>query len=205
LIRLLFETPTEFLSKERVMTSLRGLLGFALAVAFAFAGKSLNAEENSGAIIEFDGLKSAAPADWKEEKVSSKMRLKQFRLPKTGDDKADAELVIFRGITGSAKENIQRWKGQFQPPEGKKIEDVSKVTEMKISGAEATYLDVSGSYLFKMRPFDADEKPQLRPDYRMLAVQFEATKTIYHIKLFGPVKTVEHYKKGFDEWLKAFK
>jgi hypothetical protein len=184
---------------------LRGPSGFFLGVTFILAGNALKAEEKTGPIIEFDGLKSAAPADWKEEKTASKMRLKQFRLPKVGDDKADAELVIFRGITGSAKENIQRWKGQFQPPEGKKIDDVAKVTELKISGAEATYLDVTGSYLFKTRPFDADEKPQLRPDYRMLAVQFEATKTIYHIKLVGPAKTVEHYKKGFDGWLKAFK
>jgi hypothetical protein len=39
----------------------------------------------------------------------------------------------------------------------------------------------------------------------MLGVHFEAEKNPYHIKLIGPAKTVEHYKKGFDEWLKGFK
>jgi hypothetical protein len=180
-------------------------LGLCLAIGFCGSWNDAKAEEKTGPVIEFDGLKSAAPAAWKEEKPASKMRYKQFRLPKIGDDKADAELLIFRGLTGSAKENVQRWKNQFQPPAGKKIDDVAKVTELKISGAEATLLDIMGSYLFKTRPFDADEKPEVRADYRMLAVQFEATKTIYHIKLVGPAKTVEHYQKGFDEWLKAFK
>jgi hypothetical protein len=187
------------------MARFRFWLGLCIGLAVCCLSGWTQAEEKNGTTIDFDGLKSAAPAEWKEEKPASKMRFKQFRLPKVGDDKSDAELVIFRGLTGSAKENVQRWKGQFQPPKGKKIEDVAKVTELRISGAEATYLDISGSYLFKNRPFDADEKPQLRPDYRMLAVQFEATKTIYHIKLVGQAKTVEHYKKGFDEWLKAFK
>jgi hypothetical protein len=179
----------------------------ASCIAFGICGNwhDAMAEEKTGPVIEFDGLKSAAPAAWKEEKPAFKMRYKQFRLPKIGDDEADAELLIFRGLSGSAKENVQRWKNQFQAPAGKKIDDVAKVTELKISGAEATLLDITGAYLFKARPFDADEKPEVRPDYRMLAVQFEVAKTNYHIKLVGPTKTVQHYQKGFDEWLKAFK
>src|SRR5262249_44561313 len=176
------------------------LLG--LAAAFTFQG---HADEAKGVVVEFDGLKSTTPASWKEETPSGKMRYKQFRLPKVEGDKADAELLIFRGLGGSAKENIQRWKGQFQPPAGKNIDDVSKVVEMKVAGAKATYLDVSGVYLFKARPFDADEKPEKRPDYRMLAVHMDGPKNVYHIKLVGPAKTIGHYKQGFDEWLKAFK
>ena len=42
-------------------------------------------------------------------------------------------------------------------------------------------------------------------DYRMLAVHFEGKKEVYHIKLTGPAKTIDMYKKGFDEWVKAFK
>jgi hypothetical protein len=185
-----------------------GWIGLGLAVVVwslhANAPRA-RAEEKAGAVVDFDGLKSATPAAWKEESPASKMRYKQFRLPKVDDDKADGELLIFRGLGGSAKENVQRWKEQFVPPEGKKIDDVAKVTELKISGAAATYLDVAGAYLFKARPFDANEKAEKRPDYRMLAVHFEGPKNIYHIKLVGPAKTIEHYKKGFDDWLKAFK
>jgi hypothetical protein len=165
----------------------------------------LRAEETKGAVVDFDGLKSTAPAAWKEEEPASKMRYKQFRLPHVKDDKTDAELLIFRGFGGSAADNIKRWKEQFLPPEGKKMEDVAKVSQMKVAGNDVSYLDVSGVYLFKDRPFDPNAKAEKRPNYRMLAVHFEGPKNIYHIKLVGPEKTVEHYKKGFDDWLKAFK
>ena len=180
------------------------LLGIALLLAQATRDRAY-AEDTKGVVVQFDGLKSTTPASWKEEEPTNKLRYKQFRLAKAGDDKADAELIIFRGLGGSAKENVQRWKGQFVPPEGKKIDDVAKVSELKISGAPATYLDVSGTYLFKARPADPNEKAERRPDYRMLAVHFQGPETVYHVRLVGPAKTVEQYKKGFDDWLKAFK
>jgi hypothetical protein len=173
----------------------------ALGVAVA------QADDPKGSVVELDGLRSQAPAAWKEEEPANRMRHMQFRLPKVKDDndKADAELVIFKGFGGSAKDNIKRWKDQFRPPEGKKIDDVAKVMELKVAGAELTYLDVHGTYLFKARPVDPDSKAEPRPDYRMLAVHFEGPKNVYHIKLVGPAKTIEHYKAGFDQWLKAFK
>ncbi len=158
-----------------------------------------------GTVVDLDGLRSTAPADWKEEEPSSTMRYGQFRLPKKGDEKYDAELIIFRGFGGSAKQNVDRWKGQFTPPEGKTIDDVSKVEEIKVGGCDATYLDIHGSYLKRTRPADPSDKGERRPDYRMLAVQLEGPKNNYHILLVGPAKTVEAYKKGFDEWLKGFK
>lgn len=193
---------------------MRRIIGF-LMLAFLAAACNPSASESpavdgakehdKGVVVDLDGLKSTAPGDWKEQAPSNRMRFMQFRLPKKGDDKHDAELVIFRNISGTAKENVQRWKGQFSPPEGKKIDDVAKVEELKVSGAELTYLDVSGTYLFKTRPVDPSDKGEKRPNYRMLAVQFDAPKNIYHIKLTGPAKTVEAYKKGFDEWVKNFK
>jgi hypothetical protein len=158
-----------------------------------------------GSEVELDGLRSRAPAEWKEERPSNRMRLTQFRLPKQKGDEQDAELVIFKGLGGSAKDNVERWKGQFQPPEGKKIDDVAKVKEMKVAGAAVTYLDVQGTYLFKFPPFDPNAKVQKRPNYRMLAAQFDGERNIYHIKLTGPARTVEHYKAGFDKWLENFK
>jgi hypothetical protein len=173
--------------------------------ALALGVSAAQADDRKGSVVELDGLRSQAPESWKEEEPANRMRYMQFRLPKVEGDKADAELVIFKGFGGSAKDNVKRWKDQFRPPEGKKIDDVAKVMEMKVAGAELTYLDVSGTYLFKARPVDPDSKAEPRPGYRMLAVHFEGPKTIYHIKLVGPAKTVEHYKAGFDQWLKAFK
>jgi hypothetical protein len=169
------------------------------------AGDGDKKGDEKGILVDLDGLKSRAPAAWKEEEPTSNLRYQQFRLPKVKDDKYDAELVIFRGIGGSVKDNVQRWKDDFRPPQGKKADDLSKVTEMKLGELNVTYVEVQGTYLFRTRPRDPNEKPQERPDYRLLGVIFSTEKNPYQIRLVGPAKTVEHYKQGFDDWLKAFK
>jgi hypothetical protein len=174
-------------------------------LAFSSVPSESRAKDDKGTVVDLDGLRSTAPAAWKEEPPANKMRFGQFKLPKHKDDTADAELVIFKGLGGTPKQNLERWKAQFTPPKGKTIDDVAKVEEFKVSGCAVTYLDISGTFKFKERPFDPNAKEELRPDYRMLAVHFDGKKDVYHIKLTGPAKTVEMYKKGFDEWLKAFK
>jgi hypothetical protein len=180
------------------------LAGFVAVVG----GVGAWAAEGKGTVVDLGGLKSTAPAAWKEEEPTSKMRSHQFKVPAATGAKADAELIIFffgAGGGGSTKDNITRWKGMFIPPEGKSIDDVAKVEEMKVAGKDVTYLDVSGTYKFKERPFDPNAKEEKKPDYRMIAVVFETDKGAYFLRLVGPAKTVGDNKKGFDEWLKAFK
>jgi hypothetical protein len=180
--------------------------GLALgAILLVLGCSSTPADDKKGVVIEIDNLKNTAPATWKEEAPTNKMRYMQFKLPKVGDDKFDAELVLFKGLGGSADANIARWKAQFTAPEGKKIDDVAKVEKVKVAGSEGLYLDVSGTAAINPAPFDPKSKPELRENYRMLAIHFEGPKDIYHIKLTGPAKTVESYKKGFDEWFNGLK
>ncbi len=178
----------------------------AWAVALlALAAAGLRAADDKGTVVDLDGLKSAAPPSWKEEAPTNRMRLAQFKLPRAKGDEHDAELVIFKNAGGSVQANIDRWKGQFSAPEGKSIDDVAKVREIKIGGRDATLLDIHGTYNYKQRPFDPSDKGEKRPDYRMFAVQFEGPQNLYHVRLVGPAKTVEQYQKGFDGWLKNFK
>jgi hypothetical protein len=183
---------------------MRRLAGFALLAFTALACSTSApdtsaAADNKGTVVDLDGLKSKAPTEWKEEAPSNKMRLTQFKLPKAGGDKEDAELVIFKGLGGSSDANIKRWKEQFANGD-------AKTSEMKVAGKyPAFYLDITGTYLSKFPPFDPNAKVVRKPEYRMLAVHLEGPDNVYHIKLTGPAKTVEHYKKGFDEWLKNFK
>jgi hypothetical protein len=160
-----------------------------------------------GTVVELDGLRSTAPADWKEEEVTDRtgLRVGQFRLPKKGDDKDDAAVIIFKNAGGTVKQNVDRWKGMFIAPEGKTIDDVSKLEDIKIAGRDAAYFEVHGTYLMKKRPFDPNDKGEKRPDYRMVMIQFKGPENLYHIRFVGPAKTVEAYKKGFDEWIKGFK
>jgi hypothetical protein len=187
-------------------------LGMLLCVALGWGALSgLAADDKKGTKVTVDGLTSVAPAQWKEEEppeISRRMRFKQFKLPKVGKDKQDAEFIIFffgEGSGGSAEENVKRWKSVFTPPKGKKIDDVAKVDKFKVAKVPVTYLDISGTYKFKKAPFVPDAKAELLPDYRMIGVVFESAKGPYFFRLVGPAKTVAHYKKQFDTFLKSFK
>lgn len=180
------------------------LLG-AAAVGLNWQSGDANAQEKKGKVVELDGMKAAVPAEWVQEKPANRMRFLQFRLPKVEGDKTDAELYIFRGLGGNANENIKRWRDMFIPPEGKTIEDVSKVSKIKIGKDEAPYLEVWGTYKYKAAPFDPKSKAELRPNQRMLNIHYEGQDEVYHFRLVGPDKTVQHYKKGFEDWLKALK
>ena len=162
-------------------------------------------EKAKGTKVIFDGMTSTTPATWVEETPSNKMRFAQFKLPKVKGDKYDAELVIFKGLGGSAAANISRWKEQFVAPKGKSADDISKETEIKIGGKAATMLVIEGTTTIKAAPFNPRDKGERRSDYKMIGIHFEGPKDVYHIKLTGPTKTIESYQKGFDAWIKGFK
>jgi hypothetical protein len=190
------------------MTRARWLTAVGLAIlVLDLSGQASRAGGDKGAVVEIDGLKSHTPANWVAEKTSSKMRVAQFRVPKVGDDKQDAELIIFffGGQGGGVEANVKRWKEMFFPPRGKTMEDVARVEKMKVGAVPVTYLDVNGTYKYKKAPFVPDSQAELRPDHRMLAVYFDSKNGPYFIRLVGPAATVAQNKKGFDEWLKNFK
>jgi len=155
--------------------------------------------------VSIDGVTSKTPKGWVEETPSNKMRFAQFRLPKAKDDKEDAELIVFKGLGGGAEPNIKRWKGQFIPPAGKKIEDVAKVEKVTIAGKEGQQLTIAGTYKYNPAPFAAKSKEELRPGYKMIAIYFDGPEDVYQIKLTGPAKTVDQHAKAFEGWVKGFK
>jgi hypothetical protein len=181
-----------------------GLLGCAALLCATALRADDKKDDGKGAIVDLGGMKSRAPAEWKEEEVTNRMRLQQFKLPKVKDDPQDAEVVIFNS-GGTPEANIDRWKSFFVPPQGKTLDDVAKVTKMDVGDAKMTLLDISGTYKFKERPFDPNAKEELRPNSRMVGVVVETPKSQFQIRFVGPAATVENYKKGFDEWLKNFK
>jgi hypothetical protein len=176
------------------------------ALAWGFASRPAAAadKKDEGTVVDLDGLRSKAPAAWKEEEPSNRMRVAQFKLPKVKDEPRDAEIVIFN-TGGSARDNIDRWKTFFIPPEGKTTDDIAKVSEMKVGDAKVTTLDIHGTYKFKERPFDPNAKEERLAHYRMVGAVLETPNKQFQIRFVGPEATVEHYKAGFDEWLKNFK
>jgi hypothetical protein len=155
--------------------------------------------------ITLDGMKSPTPKAWKSETPSNRMRFAQFSIPKHKDDKEDGELIIFKGLGGTSKANLDRWKKQFKAPKGKTLDDIAKESEVKIGGDKASLLDITGTYLYNPQPFNPKSKTEERAGYRMLAIHFEGPKEVYHIKMTGPARTIEAAKKDFDAWIKGFK
>lgn len=186
------------------------MIGITCLLALTFLGLTrqltLAQGEKKGSLVSLDGLSSRAPAEWKEVENPRQFRYKEFVLPRQADDKMDAELIIFyfgEGGGGGVEANISRWKGMFEPPPGKTIDDVAKREEFKVGNVKVTYLDISGTYLF--RPFPMAPRAEPRPNHRMIGVIFESPKGPYFFRLVGPEKTVTYHKKAFDEWLRNFK
>jgi len=152
-------------------------------------------------VVEIDGLKSTAPPEWIQEPPANQMRYAQFRLPGK-DGAADASLVIFNQFHGTARENVERWKKQFSDTEGE-----PKITWPEVGDREAVCLDIQGTYKEEMMggmgPHAASGP--MFTNYRRIAVHMDGKHGTYHIVLTGPANTVEHFKQGFDEWLKGFK
>jgi hypothetical protein len=184
-------------------------LGFLFGSLFNSA--AVLGQENKGEEVNLGGLKSKTPADWKQETLTPAQkqmgRLMQFRIPKAGDDKQDAELFVFylQGQGGSVDENVKRWKQMFVPPQGKSLDEATKVEKFKVGNVGVTSVDVQGTYKFKKAPFVPDDQAELRPNYRMIAVYFDHKEGPYFIRFVGPARTIEQHKNGFDEWLKGFK
>lgn len=175
-----------------------------IATFLALAGTT-PAQDNKGTAVEWAGMKSTAPADWKNVPLDAKsMRMYTFKLPKADGDPEDAELAVFflRGNAGSVEDNLKRQVAKFQAADGKdKVEE--KKDKVKVGTYDATYQEVGGTFLRK--PFPMAEKGTPVPGFKQLYVIFETKDGLASATLLGPTKTIDKHKKAFDEWVKNFK
>ena len=184
-------------------------LALASCVLLSIGGIVLAGElrDDKGVVVTLDGLSSKAPAEWVEEKPSSQLRVNQFKLPGVnGKEPAELGITFFgEGQGGPVDANVKRWRDMFTTADGKKSDDMGKVETLKVGDVKVTYLDIQGTFLSKVPPFAPNAKTVIKPDHRMLSVIFASKNGPYFIRVVGPTETVDHYKKGFDEWLKNFK
>ncbi len=141
---------------------------------------------------------------WISETPSSAMRKAQFKLPKQGADTEDASLVVFmfgKGEGGSVDDNLQRWVGQYEQPDGRKSSEVAQRTTRKVNGMNVTELDVSGTCVAETMPGSGQ---RLRKEnWRTLAAIVESDHGSYFVKLMGPAATVAHWEPGFRQYISS--
>ncbi|HEX4608628.1 MAG TPA: hypothetical protein VH092_10530 [Urbifossiella sp.] len=163
--------------------------------------------QGTGTVVEWVGMKSPAPAEWKEVTPSSSMRKAQLAAPKAAGDPEDAEVVIFEFKGGGGVDaNLKRQLAVFQPPAGKdKVEE--KQQKIRVGPNEGVLQEVGGTFLKKAGgPFDPNAKTTPVPGYKQLYVVFETKDGVTASAwLRGPEKTVEKHRQGFETWVKNFK
>jgi len=156
--------------------------------------------------IVLDGLTSKLPEGWKMQKPSNNLRKYQAMIPKVDGDKEDAELAVFSFGASGVDENIKRWKMQFIAPEGKTIEESSKVEKFKIgSVADVVVLDIWGTFKYRFPPNDPRAEEKRKENFRRFNVMFMTDKSTYFLTLTGPARTMDKNKAAFDSWIKGFK
>jgi hypothetical protein len=142
------------------------------------------------------------PADWTAKPIASSMRAADFVLPaKPG---AEAELVVYyfgQGGAGSIDDNLDRWFGQFQQPDGKKSRDVAKIEKTKFAGQDATYVSVSGRFVAPAMP-GATEAVD-KQDQSLLAAIVGSPAGPYYFKLVGAKSTVDASAAAFRKMLES--
>jgi hypothetical protein len=143
---------------------------------------------------EATGLRFLVQSAWARVPAASEMRAAQFRIPKTGSDTDDGELVLFHfggGQGGGTQDNIDRWLSQMTQADGSPSKDKATTLIRTINGLKVTTVDVSGAYSGM-----SDKTP--RAGWRMLAAVIEGKGGPWFWKAVGPAATIEAAKTGFE-------
>jgi hypothetical protein len=150
-------------------------------------------------------LRYKVPEGWVTEKPTSSMRAAQYKLPKSEGDPEDASLVLYffgAGQGGSVSDNIDRWVGQMQQPDGSSSKDKARTETLTVNGLKVTMVDLSGTYTAQMSP--GSDTHFNNSNYRLRAAVIETPKGNYFAKLIGPAKTVSHWEQSFGDYVKSF-
>ncbi len=174
-----------------------------LLAAFLLVGVARGADDKP-VVVKLNKLSATAPANWKSEKPSNRLRTFQFKLP-GAKDHPEAELSVMNESLPGADKNFPKWKNTFVAPEGKTVDDISKTAKWEVKGATVNVLEVTGTWKFKERPFDPKSKEMLLEDWRVIWVIVEEKEETHHFRLSGPSITIAEHAKAFETWVKSLK
>ena len=156
----------------------------------------------SGELASSDllGLALRVPAEWESKPPANSMRVAQWVLPGPG---GDGELVVTRFAgPGGVEMNVQRWKGQFEAPEGASIDELTTVKTLEAGALKTTLVDISGRFIAAVVP-GGDERHD-EADYRMLAAIVEGHGDPYYFKAVGPRRTLDLWAPAYEAMIASF-
>lgn len=140
------------------------------------------------------GLAWRAEEPLVSRRPSSSMRAAEYVVR----DSPDAELTVFyfgRDQGGGVDENIERWVGQFEQPDGRASRDVARIERIEVQGMPVTTVEVAGAFA-GMRGMGGGGAGA-RPGYRMLGAIAEGPEGMVFFKLTGPAEAVDSAETAF--------
>jgi hypothetical protein len=143
-----------------------------------------------------------APEGWQSIPPASSMRRAEWTLPHVPADSEDASLVVYyfgNGQGGGVQDNLDRWYGQFEQPDGRPSRDVAHVAHRTVSGLNVTIADLTGTFSGGGMPGMPATGP--KPGFRLLAAIVETRGGPWFFKITGPAATVDHWRASFDTFV----
>lgn len=138
-----------------------------------------------------------APETWVRKAPRSEIIEHEFAVPAAEGD-AEGGRVTVMAAGGSVEDNVKRWYGQFDQPDGADTAGKAKKEEKEAAGCKVVLVDVSGTYKEARGggPFAPGPVVEL-PGYRMLAAIVQTPGANYFVKFTGPEKTVGAQAEAF--------
>ena len=138
-------------------------------------------------------------AGWEVVTPSSAMRVAQYRLPGAA---GPAELVVYYfgpDQGGSLEDNLERWAGQFEQPDGSDSLARAALAERRVLGMPVHEVSLSGTYVAETSPGSGERVRE--EGWRLLAAIIESAHGPYYAKLVGPQATVDAEESAFRAFL----
>jgi hypothetical protein len=149
------------------------------------------------------GIRWTPPQAWKAQGARP-MRAATYAVPAASGDKEDGECAVFYfgpGQGGGIDDNITRWIGQFEQPDGKPSRAAAKIARQPFNGVPVTLIDLTGTYTAMAGPMSPSRT--MKPGYRLLGAIADSPQGAVFFKLTGPAKTVAGAEPSFQNLLKS--
>jgi len=153
----------------------------------------------SGAAGSAAGLAFKAPEGWKQVPPASQMRAAQLSLPAAGGEAPEMVLFFFgSGTGGGTQDNIERWIGQVQQPDGSSSKAKAKSAERTVGGLKITTVVVDGNYASGGM---MGQPTVMKENFRLWGAVVEGPGGPWFWKCTGPKAAMEAQGAAFDAFL----